>query len=263
MGFLSEVVERVRRELRDRPPPDRELLARVREGSPSRDFAGSLAGPDVSLIAEIKRSSPSAGAIARADPGEQAERYERGGAAAVSVLTEPRHFGGSGEDLRAARGRTALPILRKDFVVDRAQVIEARAWGADAVLLIAEALSDQELSDLLKCAEEFGMAALVEASGGEGVQRAVATGSRLVGVNARDLETLHVDFTRALSLAQEVPPDRILVVESGISSRDQVMRAGEAGARAVLVGEALMRSGDPEGAIRDLLGLTHTPGPGP
>src|SRR5712691_1152478 len=238
MGFLSEVVERVRRELRDRPPPDRELLARVREGSPSRDFAGSLAGPDVSLIAEIKRSSPSAGAIARADPGEQAERYERGGAAAVSVLTEPRHFGGSGEDLRAARGRTALPILRKDFVVDRAQVIEARAWGADAVLLIAEALSDEGLSDLVRCAEEFGVA-------------------------ARDLETLHVDFTRALSLAQEVPPDRILVVESGISSRDQVMRAGEAGARAVLVGEALMRSGDPEGAIRDLLGLTHTPGPGP
>jgi indole-3-glycerol phosphate synthase len=260
MGFLSEVVERVRGELRDRPAPDRELLARARDGSPPLDFAGPLAGSDVSLIAEIKRSSPSAGPIARADPGEQAERYERGGAAAISVLTEPRHFGGSGQDLQAARGRTSLPILRKDFVVDRAQVIEARAWGADAVLLIAEALSDEELSDLVKAAEEFGMAALVEAYGREGVERAVATGSRLLGVNARDLETLGVDFPRALSLAREVPPDRILVLESGIFSRDQVTRAGEAGARAVLVGEALMRSDDPEGAIRDLLGLTRAQG---
>ncbi len=212
-------------------------------------------------MAEVKRSSPSAGEIAAdADPGEQAERYEAGGAAAVSVLTEPRHFGGSLLDLRLTRRRTSLPILRKDFVVHPAQVLESRAEGSDAVLLIAACLTLSELRDLRSVAEEVGMAALVEAHGEDDLERAVASDAPIVGVNARNLETLDVDLDRALRLAATVPSDRVLVVESGLSTRADVARAERAGAKAVLIGEALMRSADPARTLRRLRGTLATVG---
>jgi indole-3-glycerol phosphate synthase len=256
MGFLTDIVERVRRDLERDPPDEGHLSLRVRSMPPARDFAAALSGPGVSIVAEVKRASPSAGDIAAAaDPGEQAARYEAGGAAAISVLTEPRHFGGSLLDLRLARRKTTLPILRKDFVVHPGQVLEARAEGADAVLLISASLTLGELRDLRDVAESLGMAALVEAHGEEDLDRALASGARLVGVNARDLETLDVDLDRAVRLASAVPADRLLVLESGMSTRADVARAEEVGARAVLIGEALMRSTDPARTIRKLRGV--------
>jgi indole-3-glycerol phosphate synthase len=189
-----------------------------------------------------------------ADPGAQAEAYERGGAAAVSVVTEPRHFQGSLLDLRAARRRTALPLMRTDFVVHPAQVIESRAEGADAVLLIAAALSAAELDALLAMARDVGLFTLVEAQTAVDLERAVASGAPIVGVNARNLESLDVDLDGALELARVVADERVVVVESGLSTRNDVLRAEEAGARAVLVGEALMRSTSPARMIRKLRG---------
>jgi indole-3-glycerol phosphate synthase len=258
VGFLTDLVEQLRRDLDRRPLPEGSLLLRSRAVPPPLDFEAALRGPGVSLIAEVKRASPSAGDIAEVEPDEQAARYERGGAAAVSVLTQPRHFAGSLADLRLVRRAVRVPILRKDFLLHPAQVLEARVEGADAVLLIAAALTVSELEDLRSLAEELGMAALVEAHGEEDLGRALESGARVVGVNARDLETLDVDVERARRLAATVPGDRVLVLESGIRSRDDVLRAGRAGAAAVLVGESLMRAPDPEAAVRDLVG-TSTP----
>lgn len=255
MGFLSEVVAGVRRELERRPLDDGSLLARARSSPPSRDFAGALRGAPVpAVIAEIKRASPSAGPIAERDPAERARAYEAGGAAALSVLTEARHFGGSLADLRAARWATSLPVLRKDFLVHPSQLIESRAAGADAVLLIAAALADDELSALLVLARDLGLGVLLEAHAEEDLERALATDASVIGVNARDLETLEVDGERALRLLARVPGDRIAVLESGISRPEQAARAAAAGARALLVGEALMRAEDPAALIRALRG---------
>jgi indole-3-glycerol phosphate synthase len=254
MGFLTEMVERVRRDLRDRPPAPGSLLLRTRALPPPADFEAALRTPDMSLIAEVKRASPSAGDIAEVDAAAQAEIYEAAGAAAVSVLTEPRHFNGSLADLRSVRRRVAVPLLRKDFLVHPAQIIESRAEGADAVLLIAAALSASELEELRVAAQELGMSALVEVHSEYDLDRAMESGARVVGVNARDLETLEVDVDGALALAERVPPDVILVIESGIRTRDQVERAVRAGAHAVLVGESLMRAADPAATVRELLG---------
>ena len=254
MGFLTQVVERVRGDLRDHPLPQAELVARAADRDPPLDFAQALAGDEMSLIAEVKRASPSAGPIAATDPAGQAGAYERGGAAAISVLTEAQAFAGSPSDLEAVRAASRLPILRKDFVVAESQVVQSRAMGADAVLLISAALSRAELAELVAASDRMGLAALVEAHGPADLEAALASGSRVVGVNARDLETLEVDLDRALAMAAEVPADRILVLESGIASRRDVVRAGEAGARAVLVGEALMRSRDPSATVAELLG---------
>jgi indole-3-glycerol phosphate synthase len=254
LGFLTEMVERVRRDLRDRPLAPGNLLLRTRALPPPGDFEAALRTPDVSLIAEVKRASPSAGDIAEVDAGSQAEAYQAAGASAVSVLTEPRHFNGSLADLRAVRRRCTLPLLRKDFLVHPSQIIESRAEGADAVLLISAALSPAELEELRLAAEEMGMAALVEVHSEEDLNQAVASGARVVGVNARDLETLEVDTEGALTLAQRVPPNLLVVIESGIRTRQQVERAAAAGAHAVLVGESLMRAADPMAAVQELLG---------
>jgi len=217
----------------------------------------------MAVIAEVKRASPSAGPIADLDPAEQAERYQRGGAAAVSVLTEPRHFDGSLADLRSVRRSIALPILRKDFIVHPSQVMQARVEGADAVLLIAAALSASELEELSAVAEDLGLAALVEVHSDADVERALGAEAPIVGVNARDLETLDVDLDRALAVTRGLPSDRVVVLESGIRDRAQVRQAEEAGASAVLVGEALMRARNPEVTIRRLLGtLAIAPGRG-
>jgi indole-3-glycerol phosphate synthase len=206
------------------------------------------------LIAEIKRASPSAGAIADdANASVTARGYEAGGAAAVSVLTEPRHFHGSLADLQAVRSTVAIPVLRKDFLVHPAQVIEARASGADAVLLIVAALTDAELRALLEAAEDLALTAVVETHSDEDLARALETDASVIGVNARDLESLEVDVDGARGRLGRVPEDRIAVFESGVRARADVDAALAAGASAILVGEALMRANDPARAVRKLL----------
>ena len=254
MGFLTDVVDRIRRDLSADPPDPVSLRERAAAAPPPRDLAAALRAPGIGVIAEIKRASPSAGRIAETDPGARAAAYERAGAAAVSVLTERTHFGGSNDDLQAARACTSLPILRKDFVVHPAQVLEARAAGADAILLITAALSDDEVQVLLAAAAGEGMAAVVEAHTARDLARAVASGARVLGVNARDLETLEVDAGRARALLADAPPDRVRILESGIGTAEDVRLAAEAGADAVLVGEALMRAPDPEAKLRELTG---------
>ena len=222
---------------------------------PSRDFRGALVRPGLALIAEIKRASPSAGLIAPgADRLAIARAYEAGGAAAVSVLTEPDHFGGSLEDLRAVRASITLPVLRKDFIAHPLQVWEARAAGADAVLLIVAALEQRDLVALLDLAETTGMAALVEAHTAPEMARAVDAGARIVGINTRDLATLHVDPRKVAELRDRVPDGVTTVGESGIRTRADVEAMDAAGVDAVLVGETLMRADDPAAKIRELLG---------
>ena len=221
---------------------------------PPRDFHAALRREHPAVIAEIKRASPSAGEIADLDPGATARALERAGAAAVSVLTEPRHFDGSLSDLRAARMKAKVPILRKDFLVHPAQLIEARAAGADAVLLITACLSDSELRAMLQTASDLGLAALLETHSEADLERALASDAAIVGVNARDLESLDVDEDLALALAARIPADRTVVFESGIHTRAQVERALEAGAHAILVGEALMRAKNPAAKLRQLRG---------
>jgi indole-3-glycerol phosphate synthase len=254
MGFLSEHVQRVRDELRRTPPDESALLARALATPPPRDFAAALRAERPAVIAEIKRASPSAGAIADLDPGATAQGLERAGAAALSVLTEPHHFDGSLSDLRAARVKATIPILRKDFLVHPAQIIEARAAGADAVLLITACLSITELRAMLEAAADLDLAALVEAHSDEDLEKALEVDAAIIGVNSRDLESLDVDEQRALELARRIPPGRTIVFESGISTRAQVERAVEAGAQALLVGEALMRAKNPAAKLRQLRG---------
>jgi indole-3-glycerol phosphate synthase len=253
MGFLTDLVGRIRRDLDEHPLPEGTLLLRTQAAPPALDLEEALRRPGMGLIAEVKRASPSAGEIAEADPGEQAARYQEGGARAISVLTEARYFGGTLADLRLVRAHSALPVLRKDFIVHPAQVLEARANGADAVLLIVAALDDSELAGLLATASDLGMTALVEGHTEDEVDRAVGSGAPVIGVNSRDLESLDVDFDRGLGLLGRVPGDRVRVFESGIGSRDDVSRAEGAGANAVLVGETLMRAPEPAARIRELL----------
>ena len=254
MGFLTDLVGDLRRRLERDPLDESELLAIAIHLPPPRPFEGSLRRTPPAVIAEYKRSSPSAGAIAEPDVAGQARAYEEGGAAAISVLTEPTRFDGALADLRSVRLAVDLPVLRKDFLVLPAQVIESRAAGADAVLLIAAALSELELKGMLAVANDLGLGALVETHSADDLAKALATDASVVGVNARDLETLEVDVERALAMLPDVPSDRVAVLESGVSTREDVERAIDAGARGVLVGEALMRSADPGATIRSLRG---------
>ena len=254
MGFLSNLVLERRRALEASPLDDATLMARAMALPPTRDFVGALRARDLAVIAEVKRASPSAGSIADRDPAERARAYAAGGAAAISVLTEAVHFQGSLADLRAVRLACALPILRKDFLIHPAEVIESRAAGADAVLLIAACLSRNELVALLGAARDLGLGALVETHSAEDLDEALSTDAEVIGVNARDLETLEVDVGRALALLGSVPAGRIAVMESGISTRAHVRAAVDAGASGILVGEALMRADDPGATLRALVG---------
>jgi indole-3-glycerol phosphate synthase len=259
MGFLTDLVTELRLDLAAHPL-DRDALRAGAEAQPaSRDVHAAISSAaeagSVALIAEVKRASPSAGSIAAdADPVAQALAYADAGAAVVSVLTAVTHFGGSIDDLRAVRAAVDLPILRKDFLVDPDQVLEARAAGADTVLLIAGSVDDETLAALLAAARDLGMEPLVESHTDQDLDRVLATDARIVGVNARDLESLDVDVAAALDRIRRIPRDRIAVFESGIRSRDDVTRATDAGASAILVGETLMRAGDPAAAARALLG---------
>jgi indole-3-glycerol phosphate synthase len=214
----------------------------------------------VHVIAEVKRSSPSKGALAAiADPAALAGDYAAGGASVISVLTERRRFGGSLADLDAVRARVEVPVLRKDFVVDPYQVWEARAHGADLVLLIVAALPQEVLVGLLERVESLGMNALVEAHDEEEVQRAVDSGARIIGINNRDLKTLEVDRETFARLAPAVPDGVVRVAESGVRGPLDVMAFAEAGAHAVLVGEALVTGTSPRDAVAELLAAASHP----
>lgn len=208
----------------------------------------------MSLIAEVKRRSPSKGRfVATLDPVEQARAYERGGAAAVSVLTDERYFGGSPEDLTAVREAVEIPVLCKDFILSPYQIYEARGWGADLVLLIVAALEDRELKELQALAIELGMTPLVEVHDQHDLARALAMHAQLIGINNRDLTDFNVDLVTTEYLAPLIPDECTIVSESGIATVDDVQRVAAAGARVVLVGETLMRSADPAASIRELL----------
>jgi indole-3-glycerol phosphate synthase len=219
-----------------------------------RPFAEALTRPGLSLIAEHKRRSPSAGVIRDGLALEDVvTAYERAGAAALSVLTEERSFGGSLADLQAARAASALPILRKDFIVDPYQLHESLAAGADAVLLIVAALTESMLAELHAMARALGLAALAEVHDREELATAVAIGAEIIGINNRDLSTLTVDPRRTFELLPLLPAGTVSVAESGFSRSDQLERVAEAGVDAVLIGEALMRSADIESACRRLI----------
>ncbi len=264
MSVLDDIVAGVRTDLarRQAATSAADLRAALADVDPPRDPMAVLRSPGSSVVAEVKRRSPSKGDLAGiADPAALARQYAAGGAAAISVLTEERRFAGSLADLRAVRAAVDVPLLRKDFVVDPYQVLESRAAGADLVLLIVAALDDDLLRRLHDQAGELGMVVLVEVHDEPETARAVDLGAQLVGVNARNLKTLEVDpdtFGRLAPLLCSTtgPSDRVLVAESGISGPVDVKRYVAEGARAVLVGEALVRDGDPEGAVRAMTGIT-------
>ncbi len=223
---------------------------------PVRGLGEALrAGPGIGCLAELKRRSPSKGWIRQdASVAEIARAYEAAGAAGLSVLTDTPFFGGALDDLRQARTTVALPILRKDFIIDLYQVVEARAAGADAVLLIVAALSDDELRALLGEVRRRGMQALVETHDADEVARALTAGAEIIGINHRDLRTFELDMELAIRLRPLIPPSLVVVAESGIRQPDDLRRLRDAGIDAVLVGESLMRAEDPAAALRALLG---------
>lgn len=225
--------------------------------SPARDFAGALRRPGkVALIAEVKRMSPGAGQIRPdLDPAAIAGGYAESGAAAISVLTDRDYFGGSLNDLAAVRDAVPVPVLRKDFILDPLQVLEARAAGADAILLIVRILSDLELLTLREVAEELGMGVLVEAHDEEEVRRALGSGARILGINNRDLATFETRLDTTIDLIPGIPPNVTLVSESGIHTSEDVERLGARGVEAILVGEALLRAPDPSARARSLSGI--------
>lgn len=259
MSILEKIVQTKREEVARLKEWRGAVEARVADAPPARDFAGALrAGSDVAVIAEVKRRSPGAGDIRPGlDPAGLVAMYREAGASAASVLTDETYFGGSLDDLRRVRSSVDLPLLRKDFIVDPLQVTEARGAGADAILLIVRILEDALLEELLSHAKELEMAALVEVHDDEELQRAFAAGARVVGVNNRDLSTFETRLEVTLGMAADVPPEVVLVSESGIDSGEDVARLGAAGADAVLVGESLLRKPDPGKGVAELVGRTR------
>jgi indole-3-glycerol phosphate synthase len=255
MSHLDELVADARADLERRKAtvPAEELRGQLGTRGGSRPFNEALVRPGLSLIAEFKRRSPSGGTIADdADVAGTLAAYERGGAAAISILTDERNFGGSLDDLDAGRAACGLPILRKDFVVDPYQLLEAAAAGADAVLLIVAALPDDTLRSLLEEAWALDLDCLVEIHDEADLERALELDADALGINNRDLRDLSVDLGVTATLITDVPAGKTVVSESGYSSRDQLDELERIGVDAVLIGEALMRSGDPERAVREL-----------
>jgi indole-3-glycerol phosphate synthase len=256
--ILDRIVAEKRKEVeRARRRTSHEELGRMlADAPPVRDFRAALEqGPGMGIIAEVKKASPSAGVLREDfDPVGIALAYEEAGADCLSVLTDAPFFQGELAYLQAIRQVVALPLLRKDFILDDYQVLEARVAGADAVLLIAEILDDDRLTMLLSSIHALGMQALVEVYEPDNLTRVLTTDARLVGVNNRDLRTFETSLERTLQLAPRVPPDRCLVSESGIRSADDLRRLRAAGVRAVLIGETFMRSGDIGAKLRELRG---------
>ena len=253
--MLDSIIEGVREDLAARRGSMGALHERIDAQAPALDAHTFLSRNEMNVIAEVKRSSPSKGDLAPiTDPAALAEKYQEAGAAAVSVLTEQRRFGGSLADLDAVRSRIEIPVLRKDFMVDEYQFLEARAHGADIVLLIVAALSKSQLKDFYDLATELGMASLVEVHTQSELESAMDISPRIVGVNSRNLKTLEVSASVFEELIPAIPSSVIRVAESGISTHAEVAQAQKAGATAILVGESLVKSGDPISAMRELLG---------
>lgn len=254
--MLEPILDSVRASLPDLVGEIDMWWERAAAAPPVRPFDAALMGTGLSVIAEVKRRSPSAGDIALGlDPAALCADYERGGAAAISVLTEERHFGGTLGDLAAARDGCGLPLLRKDFILHPVQVAEARAAGADAVLLITAALDDSSLANLIAVTGGIGMVPLVEAHDGEEVARAAAAGATVIGINNRDLRTFEVDLGTAERLRALIPSGVVAVAESGIAGRADAARMAEAGYDAVLVGQAAATSADPASFVASLRGV--------
>jgi indole-3-glycerol phosphate synthase len=255
VSYLAPILESTRTrvlELKQRVSGD-VLEQRLAAAAPARGLAAALGGTELAVIAEIKRVSPAAGPLNRdLNAAQLAAAYAEGGAAAISVLTEPDHFEGSGEDLQAALG-AGLPVLRKDFIIDELQVLESRAMGADALLLIVRVLGDR-LRELVAATEALGMDALVEVHDRGELAEALEAGAKLVGINQRDLETFEIVPGLAGELAEAVPADSLSVALSGVSDRAGMERLAAAGVDAVLVGEALVRAGDPAAKLQRLRG---------
>jgi indole-3-glycerol phosphate synthase len=250
--ILATIVERKKLELAVREGGIEERAKQSISGR--RDFMAALAAQALAVIAEVKKSSPSKGILtADFDPVGIGRSYEQGGAAALSVLTDEKHFLGSLADLEAARAAVAIPVLRKDFTIDAYHVHQAAAHGADAILLIAAILTEREMRDFRELAERYRMAALVEVHDEGELGPAIASGARVIGVNNRNLHTFEVDLGTAVRLAEKIPADVVRVAESGIHCSADVQRLRAAGYQAFLVGEHLMKSGDPAAALRVLL----------
>jgi indole-3-glycerol phosphate synthase len=260
IGTVPDILARITATKREEPPPTDATLAQWeaaanRHAAGRRDFCASLRSHSPAIIAEVKKASPSRGVLAEDfNPVRTARAYEVGGAAAVSVLTDGPYFQGSLGDLQAARGAIGLPALRKDFTIAPWQIVEAAAHGADAILLIAAILKEQEMRDFREAAARYGMAALVEAHNPAELDAAIASGASLIGVNNRDLTTFEVSLETSLRLAEHMPAGALTVSESGIHTADDIAKLRAAGYQAFLVGEHLMKSGDPEGALRKLAG---------
>ncbi len=258
MTVLDEIIVGVREDLAERQArtPLSRLIEAVTALPDALDPMPALRSPGLSVIAEVKRSSPSKGTLARiADPAGLAREYAAGGAAVISVLTERRRFHGSLDDLVAVRAEVSTPLLRKDFVVTEYQLWEGRAAGADLALLIVAALSQAELVDLMALAEQLGLTCLVETHTADEVRRAVDSGASLIGVNNRNLKTLEVDLSQFEKLAGLIPGSAVRVAESGILSVADAARVAAAGADAILVGEALVKHGDPRSAVASFTAL--------
>ncbi len=264
MSVLERIVEDTRGEVKRRrkqtPLSELEALLESRPLEGSRPFSEALTRPGVSVIAEHKRRSPSAGLIREgATVADVVTAYERGGAAALSVLTEPFHFGGSLDDLREARAASTLPVLRKDFIVDPYQLYEAAAAGADAILLIVAALELPQLDYLLREAGALDLDALVEVHDERELEQALEVEADVLGLNNRDLADFSVDIERTYELLSDVPAGKTVVSESGFSSRDELDELERVGVDAVLIGETLMRAADIEAATRELSGTDREP----
>ncbi len=256
VSVLDDILVDVRADLaaRQRATPLQQLKDAASKAASPRDVIAVLRGQGVAVIAEVKRASPSKGALAAiADPAALAADYEAGGAAVISVLTEGRRFGGSLEDMAAVRDVVGVPVLRKDFVVSSYQLWEARAFGADLVLLIVAALEQNALVSLVERAASIGLVPLVEVHSQAELSRAVAAGARVIGVNARNLATLEVDRSIFSGLAPQIPDDVIKVAESGVRGPHDLLAYAAAGADAVLVGESLVIGKDPRSAVADLV----------
>jgi indole-3-glycerol phosphate synthase len=261
-AILDRIVAAKRYELerRRKQEPLAILRGRLAQAPPIRSLAQALRGPSLGLIAEVKRASPSRGVLrADLDPQALARAYAGSGAAAISVLTEERHFQGSLDDLEAVRavldgrGDPRPPLLRKDFLFDAYHLYEARVYGADAVLLIAAILKPKLLTELLALARSLGLDCLVEVHDEQELERALAAGAQVIGINNRDLRTFEVDLALTERLRPLIPEDRVVVAESGVHSRADMQRLRALGVNAVLIGEALVTAGDPAAKLRELL----------
>ena len=259
MSVLESIIAGVLADQKSRQLSDAELAERIASIGVVRDPLQSLTSQDFSVIAEVKRSSPSKGMLADiSDPARLAALYEDGGASVISVLTEQKRFGGSLQDFVDVRSRVSIPMLRKDFIVNEYLVRESRAFGADLLLLIVAALDDAQLQDFYTLACELGMRVLVEVHDAEELERAMQIGPEIIGVNARNLKTLEIDLSNFRSLLPRIPTEIYRIAESGIATIDDVKLAMQSGANAILVGETLVKSGDPAASIAEFLSVKNS-----